>query len=289
MPAASRPDRTTARGSTFGGSEYEHRSQPDAGPPQPVTKAARSPRDGPTLWVVSLDDLAGEPICIQVLNAEERRRTHRFHSRRLARRYTAGRAALRMLLGAALDLAPQAVPLETGPLGKPQLACRASISFNLAHCDETAVIGLTAGDEIGVDIESSIHVHDPCRVAARFFAPSETAILAALAPDLATTAFLRCWTVKEAVLKALGVGLSLSLDAVVVDADPRVPLRLRRVPPPGRPLDWTLDAPLVPDRRLAVAVAIAAPEAPTTSVRTFDLEAFAVTRSSRRRPLARAR
>jgi 4'-phosphopantetheinyl transferase len=195
------------------------------------------------------------PASTALLDASERARLARLRSRTRARRYAARRSALRLVLGAALEIPPQLVPLEPGSHGKPRIAAETSLSFSVSHRGASAVIALAHGGAIGVDIESARPHGSPRRLAARFFHPEEAAEIAALPAALATDAFLRCWTAKEAVLKAIGVGLEEGMREVVLTADPREPLRLRRVPGALDAADWTLHELCVHGHRLALALA----------------------------------
>lgn len=159
-------------------------------------------------------------------------------------------------------------PTHTGALRQAATRRRPGLAFNVSHCDGTALISLAAGCDVGVDVEAPRHVREPRRVAHRMFARSEAKVIAELGPELAAAAFLRCWTAKEAVLKALGIGLAGRLDEVVVDARPHVPLRLRGVPGPRLASDWTLHAVELP-QGLVGALALAAPALPAVAVRRF--------------------
>jgi 4'-phosphopantetheinyl transferase len=114
------------------------------------------------------------------------------------------------------------VPIERDANGKPQLAARAEttdLQFNLAHSGELALVAVTRGCEVGVDAEQLrpiVHWQD---IATRYFHPSESGAIDAVEPSARNEAFLRCWTRKEAILKALGVGLGHSLASFVVPID----------------------------------------------------------------------
>jgi 4'-phosphopantetheinyl transferase len=116
-------------------------------------------------------------------------------------------------LGRYLDLPPSAVPLETPPHGKPQLAASANsdLRFNLAHSGQLAVVAVTRGGEIGVDVERVRPVEHWPEISSRYFHAEEAALLGAEAHETPAT-FFRCWTRKEAVLKAIGVGIIFPLD-----------------------------------------------------------------------------
>ena len=171
------------------------------------------------LWRLDLDAEPGEARAPDVLNEEERARAARFHFERDRRRFVAGRAALRRILGAYLDRAPADLVFTLGRHGKPALE-NLGLEFNLSHSGGCGLLAVTRGRRVGVDVE---HVRADFAgedIARRFFAPAEVEALAASAPDQYATGFFRCWTRKEAYVKARGDGLSLALDRFEVPLDP---------------------------------------------------------------------
>ncbi len=122
------------------------------------------------------------------------------------------RASLRQILAHFLDTRPQLVVLRTSPTGKPFLE-NSPICFNLSHTTGMVLIAITLKHEIGVDIESATQnpaapSFDFESLAQRFFTPAEHAALLAFPPAERLRAFYRCWTRKEALLKATGTGIS---------------------------------------------------------------------------------
>jgi len=115
-------------------------------------------------------------------------------------------------------------PLSRGEHGKPMVAGIPGLEFNLSHADHHVAFAFAWKQALGVDIESHERNIQAAGLARRFFVPAEADALDGLDPDLQRAAFLRVWTHKEAVLKALGVGLSFGLDRLefVLDADGRV-------------------------------------------------------------------
>jgi 4'-phosphopantetheinyl transferase len=109
-----------------------------------------------------------------------------------------------------------------GPRGKPALV-GGEIEFNVSHSGGLVAVAVARGRAVGVDIERITKTPPRGRIAEHFFAPAEVAALRALPADEQTEAFFRCWTRKEAYLKARGDGLSVELAsfAVSLDADPR--------------------------------------------------------------------
>jgi 4'-phosphopantetheinyl transferase len=125
---------------------------------------------------------------------------------------------MRHVLGAALGVSPRKVRLERGTHGKPRLATAhgVDIRFNLSHAAERAVLAVTLGREVGVDVEACREI-EALELARRFFAPGESAAMEALPAAERTEAFFRLWTCKESYLKARGEGLLARLDAFEFD------------------------------------------------------------------------
>lgn len=101
-----------------------------------------------------------------------------------------------------------------GDHGKPYAADLDGIEFNLSHSGRHALVAIARRLPLGIDIEAQGRTRSIDDVAQRYFAPAEAAALHALPEALRRVAFLRLWTGKEAVLKALGHGLSFGLDRV---------------------------------------------------------------------------
>lgn len=166
------------------------------------------------IWAVPLH---GDPERFgALLNAAERQRLQRFHFADHRRRYQIGHGALRAILGGYLGTEPTAIEFKQGPRGKPYLAGHRETAnggpfFNLSHSGKLALIGVAA-TELGLDVEKVRHLESLTEIARKHFSPSEFAALDALTGDARELAFYRCWTRKEAYIKALGEGLSMPLD-----------------------------------------------------------------------------
>jgi 4'-phosphopantetheinyl transferase len=164
------------------------------------------------LWRTDLE----ESRCAELagmLSAAERAAAERFRFPRDRARAVISRAGLRLLLAGYLNLPPGSVTFATGDSGKPRLAGTSAISFNLSHSGAYAAAAVSRGRELGIDIEEirpDIAWRD---IAARFFSAEETAWLDSMAEP---EAFFRLWTAKEAVLKAVGIGLTAPLDRIRV-------------------------------------------------------------------------
>lgn len=185
------------------------------GRPQAATRSATDV----DVWHVDLDIDPG--VIGDVLSAEEHARAARFATSTLRQRFTAGRAALRLILAGHLGADPAALRFVSGPWGKPALANEVSnLRFNLSHSDGRMLCALVAGREVGIDIERMRDDVDLDALARRFFAPREAAALEALPPALRRDGFYAGWTRKEAFIKATGRGLSTPLDSFAVTLGP---------------------------------------------------------------------
>jgi 4'-phosphopantetheinyl transferase len=178
------------------------------------------------------------------LSDDERRRAERFRVGDLRRRFVAGRLALKAVLGSYLGCLWDKVEFSYGTHGKPRLAeafATGGLEFNLAHSHELALVALTKGRAVGVDVEAIRPMRDAERIIRRFFSPREQAEFLALPEAERLAAFFRGWTRKEAFLKATGTGLATELDAFDVTLGPDEPVALLRVgDDPSEPARWSL-------------------------------------------------
>jgi 4'-phosphopantetheinyl transferase len=145
----------------------------------------------------------------------ERERAARFVFPEVRRAFVQGRLFLRRALGRILERDPASLAFSLEGNGKPVLNERA-LAFNLSHSGGEAVLAFSPTGPVGVDIEIVERQRDLEGLAQRYFAAEEYAALMTLPSDQRAAAFYRCWTRKEAFIKALGEGLSHPLDAFAV-------------------------------------------------------------------------
>jgi len=157
------------------------------------------------------------------------------------------RTVLRELLGA---YAGADIEIGSGEHGKPFARAAGDIEFNLSHAGEDIVIAFTREQALGVDIERLHRRAVSADIARRFFCASEADALAALPEAHRQRAFLRLWTHKEAVLKAIGGGLSFGLARLEFALDARGGVRgLRDIAgEAGTAADWRLHPFAIDDR-----------------------------------------
>ncbi len=154
---------------------------------------------------------AGLPGLYERLSADERERAARFRIEKHRSRFVVGRAVLRGLLGRYTGRDPEAIQFIYGPNGKPSLSDH-TLHFNASHSEDRALYAFSQSHSLGVDIEFVRELPDFGTIAAKFFSPVENAQYRAEESAHKTAAFFRCWTRKEAFIKATGDGLSYPLD-----------------------------------------------------------------------------
>lgn len=167
------------------------------------------------LWRAHLGEATKEEA--RLLSPDECRRADRFHFTADAQRFIAGRAALRMILGAQLGLDPRDVRFRTGPHGKPELEADTLLRFNLSHSGELMLLALTHGREIGVDLEAMRENVEFEMLSAHYFDPEDAWRIRTLPAAERAGKFYEVWTRTEAQLKAVGIGLADGLKVIAPD------------------------------------------------------------------------
>jgi 4'-phosphopantetheinyl transferase len=174
---------------------------------------------------------------------------HLIHLWRLPYAMSQGRAPLLALLASYLDVPASSIALDQHARGKPRLApgsfasdaAAGRLEFNWSHSGDFALVALTRGCELGVDIERFGKNPRSLEIARRFFDPIEAEALARLEPAARDRAFIKLWCAKEAVLKAVGEGLSFGLARLAFVQCPDADWTLTRVDPAlGDSPDWQL-------------------------------------------------
>lgn len=152
----------------------------------------------------------------ETLCAEEFRKAERFVRQQHRERFLQGRCVLRSLLSRYAGVAPRALEIGYTRYGKPCLPWRYGLGFNLSHSENRAVIAIGRNRQIGIDIERLV-LPDGVRGLARLvFSDEEWLAFTALPDDALLLAFFTCWTRKEALVKAIGAGLTLDLRKLTV-------------------------------------------------------------------------
>jgi 4'-phosphopantetheinyl transferase len=163
------------------------------------------------------------------LTAEELAKVERFRHAEAARRYIVCRSNVRSLLAQLMGCKPAEVPIGYDGTGKPVLPASTGWYFNVSHSADYALIGITRVGPIGVDIEKLRDGFQIEPIAQRFFSLTEASDLLQLPPEDRVLAFFRCWTRKEAFIKAVGLGLAYPLDQFDVTLLPHERPAIRRI------------------------------------------------------------
>lgn len=164
------------------------------------------------------------------------------------------RRLLRRAGGALLDRAEAEIGVRRTPGGRPEVYAPdgRTLAVSVSHVDGLVVVAARPGGPVGVDVERRRPL-PALALAERWYDPAEVAWLRARDPAGRELDFLRLWTAKEAVGKALGAGLRDGGLRRRVPEPAGEPLR----PLPGRP-DLRVGHPTAGDG-LVLAVAVAGP------------------------------
>jgi 4'-phosphopantetheinyl transferase len=202
---------------------------------------------------------------IELLDTDELSRANRFYFERDRKHFVVARGFLRVLLGRYLDSDPKELKFTYGPYGKPSLPGDGLLRFNMSHSQGVALYAFTEGRDIGVDVEYVRADFTSDDIARRYFSPFEVESLCGLPTEERVASFFRCWTRKEAYIKATGRGLSQPLDGFDVTLAPGESAALLRTDA-GPHEHWSMaNVEVGPDYAGAVAV-----EGPLTVIRFWE-------------------
>jgi len=194
---------------------------------QPDPGGVGEPGEDAHCWLVDVDEPAATQA-EETLSSDERTRAAKFRFDIHRSRFVAARSALRKILGRYLKQTPASIRFAYGEQGKPFLES-GGVGFNVSHSGGYALIAVTSGVEVGIDIERVNPERSDEPIARRFFASEEADRLAALPAEQRVPSFFRCWTRKEAYIKAVGGGLSVGLSSFTVSFAPGEPAALLSV------------------------------------------------------------
>jgi 4'-phosphopantetheinyl transferase len=189
-------------------------------------------QDSVHVWRVRLDTSGGLSAARMaartaelrgMLSVEEQRKADAFRTAEHRREYILAHAALRSVLGHFLKISPVLLDITARAGTKPVLSPARNLArswpdlrFNLSHTRGAALIGVTQGRELGVDIEWQRPMDDLEAMARSVMSEEELELWKALEAGARFRAFYRVWTRKESYLKAIGLGLFRRLQEVTV-------------------------------------------------------------------------
>lgn len=210
----------------------------------------------------------------RMLNDDELARLNRFYVDDARDQFLFGRALLRLALSRHTGISPQKWDFGTGPQGKPHIVFPTNavgVRFNISHTTGLVACAISDDWELGVDVECTKRDVDHLAHASGVLAQEERQALNQLPAERQRDRFFSLWTLKEAYVKARGVGFSIPLDAFWFDMeDSRPQIRFSSLCP-DHPSRWQFSVfNATPFHKLALAVA--APTHSSVSIATKWLE-----------------
>ncbi|MFT5114600.1 MAG: 4'-phosphopantetheinyl transferase [Parasphingorhabdus sp.] len=161
-----------------------------------------------------LDNLHG-------LNQAESQRCKKFHRNEDQMRCAIAAILLRTLLARLFSIQPEEVQLTTAEFGKRILKNNPSdIHFNISHSGDWIALAFCRGREIGIDIEQTRSIKEIRQLMQHTFHSDEYAQIISQPASNLVKWFYTCWARKESLLKAMGTGLHIAPDRIVIDTDP---------------------------------------------------------------------
>jgi 4'-phosphopantetheinyl transferase len=198
----------------------------------------------------------------KMLSLDERTRAEQYHFQDDKDRFIIRRGILRTLLGRYLNVEPGQLQFCYGKNGKPGItdpSGRTEVHFNLSQSEELALYVFSRDNEIGVDIECIQDIPEMERITELYFSAGEREIFHTLPEDKKKGKFFNIWTRKEAIVKALGEGLSWPLDQLDVSSALAGPIRLQKAVEDTKPASrWSVQD-LKPAPGFAAALATEGP------------------------------
>ncbi|NOU21557.1 MAG: 4'-phosphopantetheinyl transferase superfamily protein [Methyloglobulus sp.] len=175
----------------------------------------------------------------RILDPTEQQHASTIKNEQLHRRYVETHARLRILLGDAVNTAPEQLRIHKAEHGKPYLADYPELAFNLSHTVNKMVVAFAYNCELGVDIEICKPRTNLAALVDKCFAEEEKSYWQQLPESQQIQAFYRFWTRKEAFVKATGRGIALGLKQCVIN--PQNPSELIRIPDDyGHASEWSI-------------------------------------------------
>jgi 4'-phosphopantetheinyl transferase len=188
--------------------------------------------------------------------------------------HAVGRAIIRLIGAEATGFDPQRLVVTVSEAGKPYLADVPELHVSVAHTGDVVVVADCRSAPVGVDIEPALTtIREPRRLAQRLFAEAEVAALRDVPDADLADWFSSVWTIKEAVGKALGVGMIPALSGTIVEGRSEgFALTAVWTDPPAEL--WTVHQLIAPGGSEKIAIAVPAPGVALGSVSELTLEAF---------------
>ena len=151
---------------------------------------------------------------LKLLSREELARLKKITHTKSRERFLAGRSLIRHSLSHYLEISPKNIRIDTSAYGKPYQDHEQQLFFNLSHTGNQFALAISRIGNVGIDIEWHKPRKQLFSIAKSILTETEQCWFNQLAPTEQTAAFYRLWSLKEAILKADGVGLNLSMNTI---------------------------------------------------------------------------
>ena len=184
------------------------------------------------LWYVSPEALRDPALLntyYQLMCAEERAQQQRFYFEKGRHEYLVTRALVRTVLSRYVAVDPSTWRFEKNEYGKPAIAYPRGLpplSFNLSNTTGLIACLVALGRDVGVDVEDMTRPGETVEIAEQFFSPTEVSTLRTLHVSAQRYRFFEYWTLKEAYIKARGMGLTLPLEQFSFHLEAGQPVRI---------------------------------------------------------------
>jgi 4'-phosphopantetheinyl transferase len=223
------------------------------------------------IWLTSLYDVRPEqlPGYLALLTEAERVRWQRFVAPDAKLQYLLSRALVRTTLSRYADVGGHEWQFEANRYGRPHVSrpkLLQNVQFNLSNTTGLVACAVSRDCDIGVDVENISRTLDIEALAPTVFVAAELADIRQCQPGERRDRFFAYWTLKEAYIKARGMGLSLPLDGFWFDLGGASPLLRVSERCPDDPLRWRFFQ-YAPGAQHRLALAVAAPRGTEPSVR----------------------
>jgi len=187
-------------------------------------------KDEIIIWRIHLDYDRFDLINLsKTLSPDEKLRSDKFYFEKDRSRYVISHGILRELLSFYTGITPKEINFYVNDFGKPYLLPDRStddIRFNISHSNQGTILAFSKEREIGVDLEFMKLDFPSVEIVDRFFSKKEKTEFLTLRKHERVEGFYKCWTRKEAYIKAIGKGLSIPLDSFDVSLKPGEPVEL---------------------------------------------------------------
>ena len=175
------------------------------------------------VWKVALTQAESAGARFEsLLSSEEKQRSGRFRFDYLRSRYIFTHGALRVILSGYCGRSPASLRFNTGRYGKPFLVdpSDSDLHFNLSHCDDLALVAVTIGCSVGVDVEKVRSLQSLDTMLDQYFSVEERNFVHSVPKPKQTRAFFTLWTRREAAAKAFGLNLEAALNGIPIPIFP---------------------------------------------------------------------